>query len=412
MVLPGGYARSVRRTALVGIVLATVAAACQVPPPPAPPPPPPPPPPSVSLVLVTSLGGAITMATRPADPTLYVATLSGHVWAVDAGTGAKAEVLDLSTVVTQAGGERGLLGMAFSPDGTRLFVHYSATGTGATVVDEYPVSGAQPGGFDGVGSRRQVLTLAQPQGNHNGGSLLFAPDGMLYLALGDGGGGNDGAPAYGSGHAVGGNAQSLDTLLGKIVRIDPTDPTPGSVGAEYSVPPDNPFVGAAGEDEIWSLGLRNPFRMSFDRATGDLWVGDVGQSAREEIDFVAAGDAVHPRGRAANFGWNRREGKVAGPGTPAVSGLTEPIFDVDRSAGDCAIIGGYVYRGSQITDLVGQYLYSDNCNGRIRALTRSGATVTNRDLGVTAGGPTSFGEDNDGNLYVLTFGGVYRIGPP
>ena len=372
----------------------------------------------MSLTQVDDLGGAaaIAMATRPADSTLYVGTLPGHVFAITGAT--RVEVLDLSSLVIQGGGERGLLGMTFSPDGTKLYVHYSATGTGATVVDEFAVSAAVPGVFN-VATRRQVLTVPQPQANHNGGSLLFGPDAMLYLALGDGGGGNDGAPNYAANnHAVGGNGQSLATPLGKILRIDPIDPTPGSTGVEYSIPAGNPFVASGTvKGEIWSYGLRNPFRMSFDRSTGDLWVGDVGQGAREEADFVAAGDATHPGGKGANFGWNRREGTIAGPDAtlPDSAGgtLIDPIFDVDHSHGDCAIIGGYVYRGSSIPGLVGQYLYTDNCNGRIRALTRSGATATTRDLGVAAAGPTSFAEDNSGELYVLTLShGFYRIGPP
>jgi glucose/arabinose dehydrogenase len=251
--------------------------------------------------------------------------------------------------------------------------------------------------------------------NHNGGSLVLGPDGLLYLALGDGGGGND----VGAGHVAGGNGQSLQTLLGKILRIDPTPS--GSSG--YTIPSGNPFVGgsdAAGpyRGEIWSFGLRNPFRLSFDRTTHDLWIADVGQGAREEVDFVAVNDATHPGGKGANFGWNRREGLIAGPDTtdplnPAGGARVDPIFDIDHSHGDCAIIGGYVYRGSAIPDLAGQYLYTDNCNGKIRALTRSGATATNRDLGQTAISPSSFGEDNQGELYVLSLNnGLFKIGPP
>jgi glucose/arabinose dehydrogenase len=365
------------------------------------------------------------MATRAGDPTVYLGTQTGQIYAVSPGdaVGARNLVLDLSGLV-RCCGEQGLLGMTFSSDGTKLYVHYTAPAgvppsPATTTVAEYAVSSAQPGVFGLPSSGRVVFTndhSAAP--NHNGGSLVFGPDGMLYLALGDGGGGNDGFPGYGSGHAIGGNGQSLQTLYGKIVRIDPTP----SGGMGYTIPPDNPFVGVSdsggpARGEVWSFGLRNPFRFSFDSHTGDLWIADVGQSAREEVDFVASNDATHPRGKGANFGWNRREGLIAGPDTspPNLAGLAliDPIFDYDHSQGDCAIIGGYVYRGSAIPALVGQYLYSDNCNGSIRALTRSGSTATNRALGQTVTSPSSFGEDNQGELYVVSLtNGLFKIGPP
>jgi glucose/arabinose dehydrogenase len=418
---------------VVGLAVAGFAAACvpQTPPPPPPPPPnpvcqsqaapPAPTTPSAQVVLtqLNTLAGAITMATRSGDATLYVGTQSGHVYA-DIGLAPPVEVLDLSSVVNQSGGELGLLGMTFSSDGTKLYVHYSAIGSGNTTVDEFAVGTPAPvvATFGGVGSRRPVLTAPGLEGNHNGGSLLIGPDNMLYLAIGDGGGGNDDFPGYSS-HGPGGNGQNINTLQGKILRIDPTDPAPPGgfgLGLSYTAPNDNPFVGpTAGADEVWSFGLRNPFRMSFDKTTGDLWIGDVGQSAREEVDFLAHGDATHPYGKSANFGWNRCEGKTAGPdGTPpsAAGGpaVVDPIFDMSHANGDCAIIGGYVYRGSAVAALGNDYLYTDNCNGKIRALTRSGMTVTNRDLGVSVSSPSSFGQDNNGELYVLSLsGGLYRI---
>lgn len=425
-----------RRTALLAalvVALAAIAVACV----PQPQPPPNPvcqaqaapgaPPTSASPVsltpvnAMTSLGQTITMATRtsPSDPTLYVGTLAGRIYAVT-GSGAPPLVLDFSSLVG-SGGELGFLGMTFSPDGTKLYVHYSGAG-GTTTVDEYTASASIPAVVTDA-SRRTVLTAPGLETNHNGGSLLFGPDGLLYLATGDGGGGNDQYPNYSS-HTAGGNGQNIDTLLGKVLRIDPTDPgAPGggpALGQSYSVPTDpttgNPFVGVAGADEVWSFGLRNPFRMSFDKTTGDLWIGDVGQGAREEINFVAADDATHPRGRKANFGWNRCEGKTAGPDPTPPNGaggaVVHPIFDIGRAQGDCAIIGGYVYRGSAIPSLAGKYVYSDNCNGKIRALTRSGLTATNEYLGQTASQPSSFGEDNDGELYVLTLGqGVFKVTP-
>jgi glucose/arabinose dehydrogenase len=375
---------------------------------------------SIKLTPINNLPGAITMATRTTtpgpvdDPTLYVATQNGQIYAISHDGATRSLVLDLSSLVFQNGGERGLLGMTFSSDGTKLYVHYSAAGSGATVVDEYPVSNSHP--FSAITSsiRREVFTFPQPQNNHNGGSLVLGPDGLLYLALGDGGGGNDGAPGYGSGHAVGGNGQSLATPLGKVLRIDPTPS--GLLG--YTVPPSNPFPSAPGPAAlIWSYGLRNPFRISFDRSDPhDLWIGDVGQNAREEIDFVAQHDPKYPGGKGANFGWNLLEGFIDGPNAiPASRSQTvRPVFDIDHNHGDCAIIGGYVYRGTAITSLagVGAYLYTDNCNGSIRGLMvqPGGKGATNRALGATVSSPASFGEDNAGELYVLSLtNGLLRI---
>jgi glucose/arabinose dehydrogenase len=331
---------------------------------------------------------------------------------------ARNEVLNLSGLI-QFGGEQGLLGIAFSGDGTKLYVHYtSPTGGGTTTLAEYAVSSAQPGVFGAPNSGRVVFADDHSAAsNHNGGSLLLGPDGMVYLALGDGGGGNDGYPSYGSGHAAGGNGQSLQSVKGKVLRIDPTP----SGGAQYSIPADNPFVGFSdsvgpARAEIWAFGLRNPWRISFDRSTHDLWIADVGQSAREEVDFVSAGDAAHPGGKGANFGWNRREGLIAGPDpsapNPSGGALVDPIFDYDHSQGDCAIVGGYVYRGTAINGLGGQYLYTDNCRGLIRSVTRSGSTGVSRSLNATVSSPSSFGEDNQGELYVLSLSsGLFKLGP-
>jgi glucose/arabinose dehydrogenase len=340
-------------------------------------------------------------------------------------------VIDLSIVpgLIQAGGEQGFLGMTFNALGTKLYVHYtSPLNGGTTTVAEY--TAAAPPAASGMFTSPRILFQNDHSfaGNHNGGSLLLGPDGMLYLALGDGGGGNDGfisdlTLSYAAGHLLGGNAQSLESVQGKILRIDPTASL--SPPMPYTIPVDNPFVGVVdvggtARGEIWANGLRNPFRFSFDKTTGDLWIGDVGQGAREEVDFVAATDPTHTPGKGLNFGWNRWEGNIVGPEhrfPPRGSlVLTNPIFDYDHSHGDCAIIGGYAYRGTAIPGLVGQYLYTDNCNGEIRSLTRSGATAGNRDLHASVGAPSSFGQDNNGELYVLSVssgsgGGLYKIGP-
>ena len=219
---------------------------------------------------------------------------------------------------------------------------------------------------------------------------MFGPDGKLWMGLGDGGSQGD----VGDGHVPGGNAQSLERPLGKILRFDPTP----SGSAPYTVPSDNPFASGGGLPEIWAYGLRNPWRFSFDRKTGDLWIADVGGSEREEIDLAPAPE----RGRGQNFGWNRVEGTVVHD-TPPIS----------HENGDCSITWGFVYRGTRIPDLVGAYVYSDYCNGAIRAIRADGGqVVVARELGITATNISSFGEDADGELYVVSQSdGLFRIDP-
>lgn len=348
---------------------------------------------AVRLTPVAELTDATAMAARQGDPTLYVAQQQGRVVAIRDGSLDPTPVLDISSR-TPSGGEQGLLGMAFSPDGTKLYVHSTAQ-TGATRLEEY----AFADGRADAASARLLLTVAQPQSNHNGGELTFGPDGYLYLALGDGGAGGD----QGAGHAPGGNGQSLDTLLGKILRIDPTP----SGGRPYTIPSDNPFASAGGRPEIWAYGLRNPWRATFDAETGDLWIADVGQNEWEEIDYMPVG-----RGAGANYGWNVFEGahRFRAGNAP---GAVAPILEVSHDEGYCAITGGYVYRGTSIHDLVGAYLYTDYCNGDIRALVQQGGeVVASRSLGIAADDVSSFGQDAAGELYVLSQSdGVFRIDP-
>jgi glucose/arabinose dehydrogenase len=344
---------------------------------------------SVKLVKVATLDAPLGMATRTGDDALYVAEKGGRVMAIRGGTVDHTPVLDIRSKVS-TGSEQGLLGLAFSPDGTLLYVNYTDTG-GDTNVVEYPMQG----GRAVASSARRVLFIQQPFANHNGGNLVFGPDGYLYIGMGDGG--SQGDPN--------GNGQNLEVLLAKMLRIDPRP----SAGKPYSIPPDNPFVGRAGaRPEVWDYGLRNPWRYEFDRETGDLWIGDVGGSEREEIDVEPAGSKG---GR--NYGWNVMEGTVPHTDNPPANAVP-PVSEYDHSGGRCTVVGGFVYRGSAIPDLVGAYLFADFCQGELRAFVppKGDATAKPVSLGVTTNVPASFGQDQNGELYVLSLsGGVYRIEP-
>ncbi|HEX2088860.1 MAG TPA: PQQ-dependent sugar dehydrogenase [Actinomycetota bacterium] len=338
---------------------------------------------------IATLRAPLAMAGRRGDRTLYVAEQLGRVVAIRGGKVLSRPVLNLSEQVT-SGGEQGLLGIAFSPGGRRLYVNYTDLNGHSRVV-EYTMRGrrADPS------TRRQLLFVEQPFANHNGGQLAFGPDGYLYIALGDGGAGGDPFD----------NGQSLQTLLGKVLRIDPR---PGG-GKPYRIPPDNPFVGKDdARPEIWAYGLRNPWRFSFDRETGDLWIGDVGQNAREEIDFQpAASDG------GENYGWNLMEGSLPFASEAVADDTVPPIHEYDLRGGTCSVIGGYVYRGTRIPDLTGAYVFGDFCDGRIMALRQRGGKVRERGaLGPAIEQLSSFGEDLNGELYALSLaGGVYRVLP-
>ncbi len=269
-----------------------------------------------------------------------------------------------------------------------MYVYYIGEGDEHSYLDEFKMDGLA---IDRQ-SRRRVLFAKQPESNvHKGGQVAFGPDGMLYLGLGDGGP-SDVPPE---------TSQRLDTLLGKIVRIDPQR------GKRYAIPPDNPFAGRkAARPEIYAYGLRNPWRFSFDRDNGDLWIGDVGRYVVEEIDRVPPRKAA-----GANFGWPFLEGTSPLQGTPP-DDVVAPLHTyahTDR----CAVIGGYVYRGTAIPDLRGAYVYSDFCDGTLRALVRRGRkVVAERELGVEVPAMTSLGEDEDGELYVLSLTeGLSRLEP-
>ncbi len=341
----------------------------------------------VRLDQVARLSSPVGMAIRTGDPAIYVIEQGGQVWALRNDRLDPTPALDLSNLIA-SGGERGLLGIAFSPDGRYLYLDYTDV-DGDTHVAELSMRGGRPD----PASRRNLLTVEQPFPNHNGGQLAFGPDGNLYVALGDGGSAGD----------PNGNGQSLDTLLGKILRISPRP----SGGRPYGIPRDNPFVGRSdARPEIWDYGLRNPWRFSFDPATGDLWIADVGQGDWEEIDHEPAG-----RG-GRNYGWNQLEGSHRFQGDPS-PGAVPPVIEYSHRDGGCTVIGGSVYRGRAIPDLVGAYLYGDYCAGWISAAPAGGGRAgDSRDLGINVRSLTSFGTDQRGELYALSQGGpVYRIVP-
>ncbi len=342
--------------------------------------------------VVSGLDSPVGLTAPAGDGRLFIAEQRGRIRIVEAGQLVPVPFLDITDRV-RSGGERGLLGLAFHPrfaENGYFFVDYTDA-SGDTRVERYRV-GANAGVADPA-SATLVLTVSQPYSNHNGGQLAFGPDGYLYIGLGDGGSGGD--PQ--------GNGQNPGTLLGALLRID-VDGTP-----PYSIPADNPFAdGAGGRPEIWAWGLRNPWRFSFDRETRELYIGDVGQNQWEEVDVAPAGAG----GR--NYGWNVREGvHCYGASNCATSGLTDPVLEYDHSQG-CSITGGFVYRGARIPAIAGIYFYSDWCGGWIRSFRfRNGVADERRDWNLPdIGRVSSFGQDAESELYVLTDRGiVYRFTP-
>jgi glucose/arabinose dehydrogenase len=322
------------------------------------------------------------------DQPLALATRNGEIYVAEKGGrvrrhngGAWNVALDISGDVS-GGSEQGLLGLTFAPDAAHAYINYTDR-AGDTHVVEYTVAGS--GDLD-AGTRRELLFVNQPYANHNGGNLIFGRDGKLYVGLGDGGSAGD--PQR--------NAQNLGVLLGKMLRIDPTP----SGGKGYTIPADNPFVGRSDtRGEIWAYGLRNPWRYSFDRANGDLWIGDVGQNSREEVDHVGGGSTG-----GENYGWSIFEGNGRYRNDPAPAGVVPPVYDYPTNSGACAVTGGYVYRGAAIPALGGFYVFGDFCRGRVVVLRPSSpGTAINTTLQVAS--LASFGEDAAGELYVLSLQG-------
>lgn len=355
-------------------------------------------PPPVTTLRLEPVGSGfdfpVLLLAPPADTSrLFIVEKRGTIRIVESGAVLATAFLDIQSLVSTEL-EQGLLGMAFEPDYStsgRFLVSYTNT-SGHTRIVRYHVS-ANPDVADPVADE-VLLAVDQPADNHNGGMIAFGPDGMLWIGLGDGGGGNDEF----------GNGQSKDDLLGSMLRIDVS----GATG--YSIPSGNPYTGPD-RPELWNIGLRNPWRWSFDRLTGDLYIGDVGQGAREEIDLALSTNGRSP---GANYGWPIMEGNICRPPTAgcATAGFTFPVLDYPHS-GACSVTGGYVYRGTRLTGIEGTYFYADYCGHWVRSFRLIGGSVTEEQSwpALDPGSEiTSFGEDARGELYVLSAdGGVHRI---
>jgi hypothetical protein len=354
---------------------------------------------SLSLQIVaTGLNFPVFLTTVPGDDSrLFIVEKGGQICVIKNGTLLGTPFLDIRPLVSK-GFEQGLLGLAFDPNyanNGRFYINYTDT-AGDTQIVRYQVS-ANPDIAQAVPDRF-LLSINQPFSNHNGGNIIFGPDGYLYIGMGDGGSGND--PQ--------GNGQDLTDLLGSVLRIDVRP------DGDFSIPNDNPFRNhPSAREELWDFGLRNPWRFSFDRQTGDLYIGDVGQNAREEIN-VAPGTSGG--GKSFNYGWNIMEGTICTPGVNpncVMTGLRLPVLDYDHDGGNCSVTGGYVYRGTAIPNIQGTYFYGDYCAGWVRSFIYKNGQATEQTEWPSLspdGEITSFGEDNRGEIYILTAqGGVYRI---
>jgi glucose/arabinose dehydrogenase len=350
----------------------------------------------VSLQEIASSLGPVTGITHAGDDRLFLTIRTGLITILENGSPRPLPFLDIQSLTT-TDGERGLLSTAFHPryaENGFFFIDYTNL-QGNTVIARYQVSASDPNRADPA-SARILLTIEQPFSNHNGGQLQFGPDGYLYIGMGDGGSAND--PAC--------RAQRTDTLLGKMLRIDVDQNV--ATPPYYGIPASNPFRGSGDPlDKVWASGLRNPWRFSFDRQTGDLWIGDVGQDRREEIDFQPASS----RG-GENYGWKVMEGTLCNSSdacpasTPACgsTAYTLPVLEYDHNP-HCAVTGGYVYHGNGAPQLRGSYVFGDLCSGVIWAAARSGNGFTVRTLSGQISQLTTFGEDLTGDLYAANLNG-------
>lgn len=341
----------------------------------------------LELELISTFRRPVGVVVRPQTDDLYVVEQSGRIIRLPAGVPDDADVvLDLRGSVS-GGNEQGLLGLAFSPDGRRMYVDYTDT-SGTTVIARYEMAGP----IADAASAEVLLTIPQPRGNHNGGQLAFGPDGFLYIGMGDGGGGGD----------PGEHGQNPNTLLGSILRIDVSGPS------GYAIPPDNPFIdGEAPEVFIW--GIRNAWRFGFDPATGDLWIGDVGQDRFEEVTVLRASEGG---GNGANLGWNEVEGLEPYRNGTIPDDHVAPVITYSLTGGRCSVTGGEVYRGAAIPALRGTYLYGDFCTGEVFGYrVDDSANAARLDLAVVSR-LSSFGVDGDGEMLAVSLtGGLYRIVP-
>ncbi len=334
---------------------------------------------------------------------LFIVEQAGRILVLKDGSLLGTPFLDIRSLVA-SGGERGLLSVAFHPDFAAngvFVVNYTRASSqsalvGDTIIARYRVSPAW-GDVADRASGQTLLVIDQPQANHNGGLVMFAPDGTLYIGMGDGGAGGD----IGTGHAPQGNGQSLTTLLGKMLRI--------SVGANgpYTIPSNNPNLGSGTRREIWSYGLRNPWRFSFDRATGDMYIADVGQNAWEEVNFQPAASKG-----GENYGWPAREGTHVYRADVRPARFVGPVAEYSHATGGCSVTGGYVYRGARIQAMYGFYVFGDYCSGMLWTLVRFGGRWVMSPLMRTAFLVSSFGEDESGELYLVNLSGaIYRFDP-
>jgi glucose/arabinose dehydrogenase len=349
----------------------------------------------VRLHKIGSFSSPLYVTSPPGDRSRqFVVEQEGRVMVVRGGRKLDTPFLDIRDLVT-SGGEQGLLSIAFPRDyaSSGLFYVYYTDNDEQQRIVEYRRRDADRADR---GSARLVLRMADRESNHNGGLLLFGPDGLMYVGTGDGGGGGDA-------HGPRGNAQNLGSLLGKILRIDPR----ADGGRPYRVPADNPFVGRSGaRGEVWSYGLRNPWRFSFDRRTSDLTIGDVGQDAYEEIDYVSRG-----RGRGANFGWRPFEGRSRYRSGESAPGANKPVIVRAHRDGNCSITGGVVVRDPRLS-LRGRYLFGDYCRRRVESARLSPGRATVHRTSLRVANLSSFGEDAQGRVYITSLSGpVYRLVP-